>query len=194
MQRHLLLLEQRLRAAQIRKTRRVGTLDTHEVAAREQRLGEHLIVMGGGADRYGLLVQCLRARRIAGGFVDVTFAGEEAGLQAFALGQRQQCSGLGDFTLGDVLVPLGLVVTQDESRADLEIGVRLFRQQGQRLIGEARARVGIDPHRLHGLLYQFASSHRLRGRLGKRRKQEIRQHGNRCHRGSKSRDQGLHRR
>ncbi len=58
-------------------------------------------------------------------------------MQALALGERHEGGGLGDLALGGVFVPLGVVVAQDQPRADLEVRIRLLREEGERLVGVA---------------------------------------------------------
>ena len=147
-------LEQRIRASQVDEAAGVVTVHAQQVAAREQALGQHVVVVCLSGDGDGLLVLRHRLGVVARGLEDRALAEQHAGAQSLALRSRQQRRGRRNLLLRSGRVALGAVITQQQPGADLQVGVRAAFEDPQCLFGVPLARFGVGAHRERAALDQ----------------------------------------
>ena len=140
--RQIELLVKGLCTPQVHQAGGVVTLHATQVATLEQRTGEHLLVTRRVGHADGLLVQAHRLVVVAGVFADLALAAEQPGAQPDAAQLRQQRLGRRCLALGSDTVALRQVAAEQGPRADLEVGVGLSGEQGQRLLRQSLALVG----------------------------------------------------
>ena len=139
-------LEQPFRTPQVDEAAGVVALHAQQVAAREQALGEHLVVLRLSGDGDRLLILRHRLGVVARRLEDRALAEQHAGAQPLAPRPRQQRRGRRNLLLRSGRVALGAVITQQQPGADLQVGIRPALEDPQRLLGVPLARFGVGAH------------------------------------------------
>ncbi len=168
-QRFLELLEQGIGAPQLDQAGGIVAQDSQQVAPGIQAQRKHLIVVLARRDGHGLGVLRHRLGVVPRVLQALALAGENPGAQSLPLRLRQQGRCRGDFPLRGGRIALGLVVAEEQPRADLEIGIRILFQQLERFIGLALARIRLGPHCHRALLDERLDRIEGGGRAGRSR-------------------------
>ena len=173
------VFEDRLGVLQVGEPRGVLTLQAAQIAEREQRAGQHLIVGRARSDLHSLLIERARMCVVAGGFADRAFAGEHTGKEPLAGGLRQQLARPADLLFRRRLVSFRQVVAQEQARADFQVDIGLAAEDLEGCVRIAAAGIGIGARSRPGPIDQLLRGIRGRGAMGCR-DPERKQHPGRC--------------
>ena len=101
-----------MRTAYVAHAGRVFALQSAQIAARKQRLGQHLLVIHGSRDGHRFIEGGHGVRIVAGGFQCLAPAGQHPGAQTLALRLGEQGSRRVDLLLSGGAVALRVVIAE----------------------------------------------------------------------------------